>query len=55
MKQSQAEFVESLALARVKLQNELRSGDVLLTLGAGDITEVASKLAADERHEKDNA
>ncbi len=46
-----AGYVETLAEARQWLQQRLRAGDVLLTLGAGDITALGPQMLAEQQAE----
>lgn len=53
--QTNARFVETLDEAERILREELKAGDVLLTLGAGNVNQVADRMALQPRLENGNA
>lgn len=53
--QTNARFVETLDEAERILREELKAGDVLLTLGAGNVNQVADRMAHPQRPENGNA
>lgn len=55
MKRAEARFVESLEGAEQILRKELQAGDVLVTLGAGDVNRVAIHLGQAAGHDTENA